>query len=288
MSDTRDHIRSVQAVYPARTTSDGDGVSLKRALPPGQFGALDPFLMLDEIASDEAAEYIGGFPEHPHRGFETVTFMLEGRMRHRDHMGNEGVIEPGGVQWMSAARGILHSEMPEQQSGRLHGFQLWINLPATDKMKPAQYQEFDASEIPLWQPAVDASARVIAGRVGDVCGPVQGAATKPLVLDITLAGEARIELPVSASATVITYVYAGSVGIPAAGGTRVVQQQELARLHKGSKVLLTGTSKGSNRVLFLAAEPLNEPIAHYGPFVMNTAEEIEQAIADYRNGRLTA
>lgn len=281
-------VRSLQGVYPARATSDGDGVRIQRVSMPGQFGALDPFLMLDEMASDEAADYIGGFPEHPHRGFETVTLMLEGRMRHRDHLGNEGVIEPGGVQWMSAARGILHSEMPEQQSGRLHGFQLWINLPAAHKMNAPQYREFAARDIPLWQSDVNARARVIAGSVGDVHGPVQGVATQPLALDITLEGSGQMEIPVSPSATVIAYVYAGSVDLPAAGGMRNVEQQHLARLHKGSRVVLRGGGDGGNRVLLLAAEPLNEPVAHYGPFVMNTPEEIEQAIADYRSGTLAS
>lgn len=287
-SQTQDSVRSLQGVYPARPTSDGDGVRIRRVSMPGQFGALDPFLMLDEIASDEAADYIGGFPEHPHRGFETVTLMLEGRMRHRDHMGNEGVIEPGGVQWMSAARGILHSEMPEQQSGRLHGFQLWINLPATAKMQAPQYREFAARDIPLWQPGVNARARVIAGSVGDVRGPVQGVATQPLALDISLEGDAQMKLPVSASATVIAYVYGGSVEVPASGGNRLVEQQHLARLHNGNSIVLRGGGKGQNRVLLLAAEPLNEAIAHYGPFVMNTSEEIEQAIADYRAGKLAS
>ncbi len=282
------NIRNLQAIYPARAASDGDGVHIKRVSMPGQFGDLDPFLMLDEIASDDAADYIGGFPEHPHRGFETVTLMLEGRMRHRDHMGNEGVIAPGGVQWMSAARGILHSEMPEQNAGRLHGFQLWINLPAADKMKPAQYREFNADKIPLWQPDSGASARVIAGSVGDISGPVQGVATAPLALDITLKHDASIELPVSATATVIAYVYEGAIELPAGSNVHAVEQQQLARLHPGERVHIGNAGPTCSRFLLLAAEPINEPLAHYGPFVMNTPEEIEQAINDYRNGRLTA
>ena len=277
--------RTLQAIYPSRATRDGDGVRIQRVSLPGQFGALDPFLMLDEIASDEAADYIGGFPEHPHRGFETVTLMLEGRMRHRDHLGNEGVIEPGGVQWMSAARGILHSEMPEQQSGRLHGFQLWINLPAADKMKPPRYQEVSATDIPLWQAGPNARARLIAGRIGELTGPVQGVATQPLALDINLYGDAQITVPVSSTATVIAYVYQGAVTVPAAGGEQVVSAQHLARFQPGDAVTLRG-AEGDNRLLLLAAEPLGEPVAHYGPFVMNTAAEIEQAIADYRNGTL--
>ncbi|MBB3048485.1 hypothetical protein FHR99_002759 [Litorivivens lipolytica] len=279
--------RQLQAIYPSRPSRDGDGVRIQRVAPPGQFGILDPFLMLDEIASDDASDYIGGFPEHPHRGFETVTLMLEGRMRHRDHLGNEGVIEAGGVQWMSAARGILHSEMPEQSEGRLHGFQLWLNLPARNKMDDPQYREYQAHDIPNWQPEPGVNGRVIAGAVKGVQGPVQGVATHPLAIDLHISGTVQARIPVSASATVLVYVYEGGVSLPAAGGERVVERGELARLQGGDEIVLKGGGEKS-RALVLAAEPLGEPIAHYGPFVMNTAEEIEQAIQDYRSGALTA
>ena len=281
-------LRNLQAIYPARASRDGDGVNIQRVSPAGAPGLLDPFLMLDEIASDDAADYIGGFPEHPHRGFETVTLMLSGRMRHRDHLGNEGVIGPGDVQWMSAARGILHSEMPEQQSGELHGFQLWLNLPAREKMKAPTYRGITAEQIPAWQPAPGVTARVIAGNVENVSGPVQEVATRPLVLDMTLQPGTQIEVPTSPSATVLAYVFAGEAVLPTDSGDYPVSRQQLARLQPGTHVLLSNPGEQVLRVLLLAAEPIKEPVVHYGPFVMNTHEEIEQALADYRNGTLTS
>ncbi|WP_372749933.1 pirin family protein [Litorivivens sp.] len=282
--------RTLQAVYPAQPSRDGDGVRIQRIAPAGQFGLFDPFLMLDEIASDHAADYIGGFPEHPHRGFETVTLMLKGRMRHRDHLGNEGIIGPGDVQWMSAASGILHSEMPEQDEGQLHGFQLWINLPAREKMAPPQYREIQADDIPLWQPSPGVVARVIAGQIGGIQGPVQGVATQPLVVDLTLEGQAKVDIPVSSTATVVAYVFRGEATLPASpasSGTAVVSAQHLARTHPGETFSVSNSGSHTTQLLVLAAEPLNEPIAHYGPFVMNTRDQIEQALDDFRNGTFT-
>lgn len=289
--------RGIQQLYPAQATSDGDGVRIKRSVVHGKLEMFDPFLMLDEIASDDAADYIGGFPEHPHRGFETITYMLAGRMRHRDHMGNEGVLEPGSVQWMTAGRGVLHSEMPEQEDGLLHGFQLWMNLPAKDKMCDPRYQEFAADKIPSVTLDNGGEVRVIAGRyhlndsTGNgsthvIKGVINDVATDPSFFDLRLTQQ-TVTLPIPAGHRALLYVYDGnvSVGGDSSGGNNVVPIGHMAILTDGNSVDLSAQSPTA-RCLLLAGKPLQEPIANWGPFVMNTREEIEQAVADYRSGTL--
>ena len=273
--------RQIIRTLAAQATSDGDGVKIRRVAASGNLGLLDPFLLLDEIASDEAADYIGGFPPHPHRGFETITYMLEGQMRHTDHMGNEGLLKPGGVQWMTAGRGVIHAEMPEQTEGRLHGFQIWLNLPASHKMTAPRYQEFGPQKLPTAQLARGGSVRVVCGEFAGTAGPVENELTKPTYLDITLPAEQAVEVPVTTDHTALVYCFQGAVNI----GGKALQQGQLAQLGEGDTVAISANSDA--RLLFLAGKPLKEPIANYGPFVMNTREEIEQAISDYRNGTLT-
>ncbi len=273
--------RSISRLFDSQATSDGDGVKIRRVAIHGNLGALDPFLLLDEIASDEAADYIGGFPSHPHRGFETVTYMLEGAFTHTDHMGNVGLLRSGGVQWMTAGKGVIHSEMPEQEEGRLHGFQLWINLPAKDKMQPARYQGFEPNEIPEVALESGGLARVIAGSLLGVEGPVTRIATEPSYFDIRLAAKTSIDIPTLEGHNVIIYVYKGSVTI--AGQS--IQKGQLAQMSDGEQVIVTATEDAG--LLFLSAAPIHESIVNWGPFVMNTQQEIEQAIRDYRNGVLT-
>ncbi|WP_456998740.1 pirin family protein [Lysobacter sp. HA18] len=258
--------------------SDGAGVKLTRVIGTPQLDHLDPFLMLDEFGTDRPQDYLAGFPDHPHRGFETVTYMLDGRMRHRDNHGNEGVLVPGSVQWMTAGRGLVHSEMPEQESGRMRGFQLWVNLPARDKMGEPKYQEFAPELIPVARPAAGVSVKVIAGEVGDAVGPIAQPATSPVYLDIALDAGASwtYELPEGHSGFV--YVFEGDAEI--AG--QLVRTKQLGVLD-GESVAFE--AKGAARVLLVAGRPLREPVARYGPFVMNTRAELEQAFADYQAGR---
>jgi redox-sensitive bicupin YhaK (pirin superfamily) len=282
--------RTLQQIIPGIETSDGAGVKLRRSIGarPGLW--LDPFLMLDEFGTENPDDYIAGFPPHPHRGFETVTYMIEGRMQHRDHLGNVGELESGGVQWMTAGRGIVHSEMPLQQSGRMRGFQLWINLPAAEKMKPAAYRDLAADEIPVRDLPGGGIARVIAGTLWvegeSVAGPINPAAdsmtTDPLYLDLQLPAGARFAHPVVAGHNAFVYVYEGSLSIDG----RDVPRFSAGVLSDGDRVELQAGDRGC-RVVLLAARPLREPVVQYGPFVMNTREEIEQALADYRDGRLT-
>jgi len=280
--------RQLATIITARNTSDGDGVKLKRCFSPQQKNLFDPFILLDEFASDDSADYIGGFPEHPHRGFETVTYMLAGAMLHRDHLGNEGHLRAGSVQWMTAAHGIIHSEMPEQEDGLLHGFQLWINLPAKDKMKPPHYQEFAADEIPHIALANGGAIKVIAGdyRFNEqtVAGPVTGVATQPLYFDILLSPQQFLNIPVDEQHTVLIYVYEGELvtGEP----NKSLKTGQLGQFIDGNE-LCVQTIDHAARFLLLAAMPLKEPVVQSGPFVMNSQEEIEQAFRDYRNGVLT-
>ncbi len=281
--------RQLQAVYDSQAVTDGDGVKIQRSVTRGQLHTFDPFLLLDEIRSDDAADYIGGFPEHPHRGFETVTYMLEGRMRHRDHMGNEGVLNAGGVQWMSAGRGVLHSEMPEQEQGLLHGFQLWVNLPASEKMSEPQYRDFTAEQIPTVTLDNGTTVKVIAGEIRQaqqrIQGAVVGVSTKPDYFDIQLPEQTSIDIGVEENKTVVVYVYEGSVDIGSAQGShRSLKSQQMGQLRNGNRVRLH--SNAAARFLLLAGAPLDEPIANWGPFVMNTPEQIELAVEDYRHGRL--
>ena len=281
------HMRKITALVEGHPTSDGAGVRLFRVFSPNDPAGLDPFLLLDEFRSDAAADYIAGFPAHPHRGFETVTYMLEGEMLHEDHLGNRGRLTSGSVQWMSAGRGVIHSEMPQQEEGRMHGFQLWINLPAAEKLKDAVYRDISPEAVPEAPLPDGGLARVIAGRLDldgtPVDGAVTGISTDPLYVDLHLPAGAATTFPVTAGHTALAYVYAGTLAI--AGET--VGARQLARLGDGDAVRLQAGDTGA-RVLLLAARPLHEPVVHHGPFVMNTPEEIAQAIADYREGRLTA
>jgi redox-sensitive bicupin YhaK (pirin superfamily) len=262
-------------------TSDGAGVKLTRVIGTQALPQLDPFLLLDEFGSDDPSAYIAGFPNHPHRGFETVTYMLEGRMRHRDNKGNEGVLESGGVQWMTAGRGIVHSEMPEQREGRMRGFQLWVNLPAAQKMTAPRYQEFDGHRFERATPAPGVSAKVIAGRFGSVSGPVTGIAIDPLYVDLRLGPAIAQELPVPAGHTAVIYVFDGAAG----SGKATLPKGTLAILGDGNRIRVTAGPEGA-ALLLIAGRPLGEPIARYGPFVMNTRDEIAQAFADFQAGRL--
>jgi redox-sensitive bicupin YhaK (pirin superfamily) len=278
--------RSVERVLTGRPTSDGGGVRLTRIISPEQ--GLDPFLLLDEFDSHSAADYIAGFPSHPHRGFETVTYMLDGLMRHEDHLGNRGELKPGGVQWMTAGRGIIHSEMPQQRSGRMRGFQLWINLPAAEKMKPAGYVDLEPERIATTTTA-GAEVRVVAGtfqtadRPEPVVGPIHGGAIEPFYFDVALKPGARVDIATPAGHRVLTYVFEGAATV----GGRELAKSQLAVLTPGERLVLAGGAVAA-RVLVVGGKPLGEPVVHYGPFVMNTAAEIEQAIRDYQSGRLTA
>lgn len=281
-------IRSVNQIIESVNTSDGAGVKLLRSLGQRQNTRLDPFLLLDEFGSFDADDYIAGFPPHPHRGFETVTYMLEGHMLHEDHMGNKGHLRSGDVQWMTAAHGIIHSEMPQQQEGRMHGFQLWINLPAREKMKPASYRDIPAAKIPTVTLSNGATVKVIAGDFVDgenrVAGPVQGLATQTLYIDVHLPAGQRLEQPTPASHNALIYVYEGELSVGESTSAVKVGTHAAAILNAGDKVVVNATS--DTCFLLLAAQPLNEPVVQYGPFVMNTREEIEQAIRDYQSGKL--
>jgi hypothetical protein len=281
-------IRQLSAVITGQNTSDGAGVKLKRIVSQRQQNAFDPFILLDEFGSDQATDYIGGFPDHPHRGFETVTYMLAGAMLHRDHLGNEGHLRAGDVQWMTAAYGIIHSEMPEQENGLLHGFQLWINLPAKEKMKSPHYQEFAAAKIPQVELAGGGYIKVIAGEfvteTEKISGPVTGVTTQPLYFDVSLSSRQQLDIPVDAQHTVLVYVYQGELAIGVSD--KVLKAGQLGQLQNGDNLQLAAQDQPA-RFLVLAALPLNEPVVQSGPFVMNSSEEIEQAFRDYRNGVLT-
>ncbi len=273
-------IRQLANIITGQQTSDGAGVKLKRVFSAKQ--GFDPFLLFDEFGSDEPADYLGGFPDHPHRGFETVTYMLKGAMLHRDHLGNEGHLRAGDVQWMTAARGIIHSEMPEQENGLLHGFQLWINLPAKEKMKPPHYQDIAAANIPQIDLANGDTIKVIAGEYSTIQGAVQGVSTQPLYLDVSLSPQQSLTIPIDARHTAIVYVYQGEVAVD----NKVIQAGQLGQLINGD-VIHIATLTQSAQFLLLAALPLNEPVVQSGPFVMNSVAEIEQAFRDYQNGVLT-
>ncbi len=282
-SDTETIARSRRGVLKlvrGMPASDGAGVRLTRLIGTPNLPDLDPFLMLDEFRSDQPGDYLAGFPDHPHRGFETVTYMLAGRMRHRDNKGNVGLLRPGSVQWMTAGRGIVHSEMPEQENGLMWGFQLWVNLPARDKMTAPRYQDIEPEAIPSLRLGEGAEVKVVAGRLGELQGPVTAVATDPIYLDVTLAAGANALLPLPMEHAAFAYVYDGALRI--AG--QAVNRGELAVLDRGAEVELGGGAEAA-RVLLVAGRPLNEPIAKYGPFVMNTRAEIEQAIRDFQAGR---
>ena len=278
--------RTVLASYRAVDTSDGAGVKLKRALGQHPGARLDPFLMLDFFSSDDPDDYIEGFPAHPHRGFETVTYIVDGHMLHEDHLGNRGDLKAGGVQWMTAGRGIIHSEMPQQTAGLLRGFQLWINLPAKEKMKPAGYRDIPSEEMPVLS-APGARVKLVAGSLSldgsSATGPINGLSTEPLYADVMLDAGASVTLPVKAGLNAFLYAFEGSVQ---AAGTEV-PMGSAAILNDGDELTLSAGPRGG-RVLLVAGRAIGEPVAQYGPFVMNTRDELEQAVNDYRTGRLTA
>lgn len=280
------HGRGVERLVEGKATSDGAGVRLTRVLTQPLQKRLDPFLMLDAFRSVDPDDYIGGFPDHPHRGFETVTYMIAGRMRHRDSAGNEGLLENGGVQWMTAGRGIIHSEMPEQEDGVMEGFQLWLNLPARDKMVPAWYRDIKSAELPELLTADGVLARVIAGHSHGVTGAMQREATAPLFLDVHLPAGRRFEQALAADLNVFVYAYRGDVSIAGAE----VPERRMAILAAGGDTdgVVIEAGAAPARVLLIAGRPLNEPIVQYGPFVMNTQEEIYTAVNDFREGRLGA
>lgn len=287
MSDTN-HLnnslqsRTVLQQLPGVPTSDGAGVKLTRIIGTPQLDMLDPFLMLDCFESDDADDYVAGFPTHPHRGFETVTYLLNGRMRHKDNAGNEGLIEPGGVQWMSAGKGILHSEMPEQKEGLLKGFQLWVNLPASAKMSAPNYQEFPPQLTPLEYRDNGTQIRVIAGETSEgTVGSVINTHTYPTYLDVSLPAHTDFEQPLVMDHNAFIYIIEGEVAVQ---GDEKVSAKNLAILTKGDSVTVTSGDKGA-RFLLIAGKPLNEPIARMGPFVMNTQIETRQAVADFHSGK---
>jgi redox-sensitive bicupin YhaK (pirin superfamily) len=274
--------RTLTALIPSVPASDGAGVKLRRSVGQRPGAWLDPFLMLDEFFSDNPDDYLAGFPEHPHRGFETVTYMLDGHMLHQDHLGNRGDLTPGSVQWMTAGRGIVHSEMPQQTQGRMRGFQLWINLPANEKMKPASYRDIPPNEIPTVNLATGGTAKIIAGTL-DVngeqhAGPIQGLSTEPTYIDVSLPKDGLFEYRVPNEHTVFVYPYEGAVSV----GDRAIAKQSAGILGNGERVLVTAREPA--RFLLLAGKPLREPIVQYGPFVMNTRQEIEQAVRDFQSG----
>lgn len=278
--------RSVAKIVQGMPASDGAGVKLTRIIGAHALNVLDPFLLLDEFRSDQAQDYIAGFPDHPHRGFETVTYMLAGRMRHEDNQAYKGIIEAGGVQWMSAGRGIVHSEMPEQEKGLLWGFQLWINLPASQKMKAPNYQEFNSKEIAQESREGDVSIKVVVGTTAwGTIGPVEDIPTQLLYLDIALPKGSQIQEPLPQEANAFVYVYQGEVQIISPDHPHtILKQRSLGVLEGGDGVHIK--AEGSDaRVLLLAALPINEPIARGGPFVMNTRAEVLQAFEDFEQGR---
>lgn len=281
--------RTLQRIIRAIPASDGAGVKLRRSLGQSPFQRVDPFLMLDEMSSDNPDDYLAGFPSHPHRGFETVTYLLEGHMLHQDHLGNRGDLKSGGVQWMTAGHGIIHSEMPQQENGRLHGFQLWINLPAVEKMKPAAYRDIQPDEIPCVELAGGGTAKAVAGSLevaGEaIQGPMQGISTAPLFFDIQLPTGGVFIHPVADTHSAFIYPYRGELLVGPPGAMLPLQMQEAGVLSAGDFIEVSAGPAGA-AFLVLAAHPLQEPIVQHGPFVMNSRKEIEQAIRDYENGEL--
>lgn len=288
---TKFQSRTVERLVAGRPTSDGAGVKLTRVLTQDLQQRLDPFLMLDNFGSDDPKDYGAGFPDHPHRGFETVTYMIRGRMRHKDSAGNEGLLSNGGVQWMTAGRGVIHSEMPEQEEGVMEGFQLWLNLPAKNKMCPPWYRDIQSPSIPEFQNASGARVRVIAGAASDdgqsVVGAMQREDTEPIYLDITLPPGASLNQPLPAGHNAFVYVYRQSALV---GGAEIPNMR-MAILRNdpdadGVSLSAPASNSADARLLLIAGRPLREPIAQHGPFVMNTRAELMQAVQDYNAGRL--
>lgn len=283
--------RHIQAIYSGLATSDGDGVKLTRLIGQPDLPDLDPFLMFDAFGTDRPQDYIGGFPPHPHRGFETVTYLLAGRMRHHDNAGNQGVIEPGGIQWMTAGRGIIHSEMPEQQDGLLMGFQLWVNLPSHLKMQAPRYQEFAPDAVPLETWDNGTTLKVVAGQTQQgTQGVIDNPIIHPTYLDVNLNAGTPLTQSLSATANAFIYVHQGRIEVGEVSEVRkpralnTINAQQLAVLSAGNLVTISSLSANA-RFLLISGEPLNQPVVKGGPFVMNTAEEIKQAFEDYRANR---
>ncbi|MDR3427320.1 pirin family protein [Silvimonas sp.] len=277
------HSREVERLVNGVPTTDGAGVRLTRVLTHDLQRRLDPFLMLDAFRSDNPDDYIAGFPSHPHRGFETVTYMLNGRMRHRDNAGNEGLLSEGGVQWMTAGRGIVHSEIPEQQDGMMEGFQLWVNLPGKNKMIAPWYRDIPAADIPVYPLENGGAVKLIAGSLHAAPGAITRDDTEPLYLDITVPAGESVSIPVAASHNAFIYVYRGEVSV----GGRAVKSTQMGLLGNGADFDGVTVSAGGQeaKLLLIAGKPLNEPIVQWGPFVMNSREQVEQAIHDYQAGR---
>lgn len=279
--------RSIRHIIPPQETSDGAGVRLKRAITWNSHPEIDPWLMMDHFSSDDPDDYIAGFPPHPHRGFETVTYIVDGHMLHEDHLGNRGDLQTGGVQWMTAGQGIEHSEMPQQKDGLLRGFQIWLNLPSDEKMKPANYRDITADEIPRIDLATGGQVRLIAGEINlegsPQEGPGESEATRPVIADVLLRPNEQLKVPLPADDASLFYVFEGNVSVYG----QTVPGHNTALLDHGDCLDLQGGRRGG-RILLLAARPLGEPVVQYGPFVMNTSAEIEQALRDYRSGALTA
>jgi len=284
-TETVSRPRAVEQLVPGMATSDGAGVKLTRVLTQQFQRRLDPFLMLDVFFTDNPADYIGGFPDHPHRGFETVTYMIDGQMRHRDSFGHEGLLRNGGVQWMTAGSGIVHSELPEQADGRMEGFQLWLNLPAKDKMRTPWYRDIQSAEIPEFTTPYGVTARVIAGRSHGAGGAMEREITEPLYLDLHFDAGATFAQALPPRFNAFVYVYRGALEI---GGTRVPSQRMaiLKNAADSDGVLLRAAEPA--RALLIAGMPLGEPIAQHGPFVMNTRQELFQAVQDYQAGKFSA
>jgi hypothetical protein len=278
--------RKLQQIIESVPASDGAGVRLRRSIGRAQQLRVDPFLMLDEFSSDDADDYSAGFPAHPHRGFETVTYLLDGHMLHEDHLGHRGDLVSGAVQWMTAGRGIIHSEMPQQEQGRMRGFQLWINLPAKEKMKPATYRDIQPAEIPLVDLPRGGTVKVIAGTFTtegrSTSGPIVGLTTDPSYLDVKLRADETFEHAIDVGYSAFVYPYEGSLLI----GSRTLNTHDAGVLGSGDRIEVSAGPDGA-RFLVLAGKPLREPVAQYGPFVMNTREELEQAVRDYQSGELT-
>ncbi len=279
--------RRLQAVIESVAASDGAGVKLRRSLGSRQNLRFDPFLMLDEFFSDDPDDYLAGFPAHPHRGFETVTYMLDGHMRHEDSFGHRGDLGPGDVQWMTAAHGIIHSEMPQQTAGRMRGFQLWINLPSREKMKPAAYRDIPSREIPTVPLATGGEVRVVAGEFAHggvrTAGPIGGLSTEPQYYDVRLPAHATLPVATPPHHNTFLYVYEGEAAV--GDEAKALPFRAAGLLTPGDEVLLRAGDDGA-KLLLLSGRPIGEPVVQYGPFVMNTQAEIQQAIVDYQSGRL--
>jgi len=283
MGHTNNRVRELSTTTAGLPATDGAGVKMTRIIGTHELNVLDPFLLLDAFESDQPDDYIGGFPSHPHRGFETVTYLLAGRMRHKDNAGNEGVIQPGGVQWMTAGKGIVHSEMPEQEDGLLMGFQLWVNLPASAKMSNPGYQEFPPSDVPLEQRNNGSTIRVISGTTSEgTKGPIENNFVDPTYMDVTLPADQNFEQKVGSGDNAFIFVIRGELQV--GDGQKPLGQRTLGILGEGDLVTVTAINQQA-RFLLVAGQPLNEPIARGGPFVMNTRQEVQQAFEDYQNGQ---